>query len=60
MPTSKFTYGIALIRRKNRWKVLREEWMKEEDKTIESKKNPTNDSLKEIETNSQYTNDKLL
>ena len=59
MPTSKFAYGLALNRRKNRWKVLREKWMKEEDKIIESK-NPTNDSLKEIETNSQYTNDKLL
>ena len=59
MPTSKFTYGLVSNRRKNRWKVLREEWMKEEEKIVESKKTP-NDLLKEIETNRQYINDKLL
>ena len=53
---------IVLRRRRNRWKVLREEWMEEEDNI--SKNTPCNllpnDSLKEIETNRQYTNDKLL
>ena len=62
MPASKFAYGLTMNRRKNRWKVLREEWIKEEDKINESSKNDTvpKDSLKEIETNRQYTNDKLL
>lgn len=62
MPTSKFAYGLTMNRRKNRWKVLREEWIKEEDKINESRKNKTlsKDSLKEIEINRQYTNDNLF
>jgi len=53
---------IVLRRRKNRWSVLRDEWMEEEDKIVKKKTCmlASNDSLKEIETNRHYTNDKLL
>ena len=53
---------IVLRRRKNRWSVLRDEWMEEEDKIVKKKTCmlASNDLLKEIETNRHYTNDKLL
>lgn len=61
MPTSKFSYGLVVNRRKNRWRVLREEWMKEEDiQNYNNKKSLPKDTLKEIEKNRQYKNDKLF
>lgn len=56
MPTNDHKPKVVLRRRRNRWKVLRKEWMEEEGKIAT---NTTcnvlpKDSLKELEINRKY------